>query len=480
MRAKLKEAIDLLRGKGVEYADARRVRSLSEILVMRNGELETASITESEGFGIRVLREGAWGFSSSSQLSAESVMAVADQALAIARASAKVGEQRALLDGQATVVDSYATDVSEDPFEVPLSDKLAILVASCEGMSKSSDVKLATASMMNFRTDKLFVSTEGSEIEQSIVEAGGGNAATAMDGGDRQTRSYPASFRGDYATAGFEFTRSLELAENAERIGAEATELLKADDCPARNTTLIIGGSQLALQVHESCGHPIELDRVFGTEASYAGTSFLTVDKLGEFRYGSGIVNIVADATVPGGLGTFGYDDEGVKAARIDIVKDGIFTGYLMSRETAPRIGLRSNGTMRADGWERIPLIRMTNVNLLPREGTLDDIIADTEDGIFVEANKSWSIDQRRINFQFGCEVAWEIRNGNRVRMLKNPVYTGITPEFWGACDAIAGPSDWHVWGIPSCGKGEPGQVAHVGHGVSPARFRNVEVGVKK
>jgi TldD protein len=480
VKAKLKEAIDLLRAKGVEYADARRVRSLAEVLVMRNGNLETASLTESEGFGIRVLHQGVWGFSSSSDLSAESVKVVGEQALAIARASAKVGGQSAILDGQAAVVDSYETDVAEDPFDVPLTDKLSILAASCEGMSRSAGVKLATASMMNFRTDKLFVSTEGSEIEQSIVEAGGGIAATAMDGDDRQTRSYPASFRGDYATAGFEFTRSLKLAQNAERIGAEAVELLRADDCPARNTTLIIGGSQLALQVHESCGHPIELDRVFGTEASYAGTSFLTVDKLGEFRYGSDIVNIVADATVPGGLGTFGYDDEGVKAGRTDIVKDGIFTGYLMSRETAPRIGLRSNGTMRADGWERIPLIRMTNVNLLPREGTLDDIIADTEDGIFVEANKSWSIDQRRINFQFGCEIGWEIKNGKRVRMLKNPVYTGITPEFWGACDAIAGPEEWHVWGIPSCGKGEPGQVAHVGHGVAPSRFRNVEVGVKK
>jgi TldD protein len=480
VKTNLREAVDLLKKKGADYADARKVRSLTEVLVMRNGELETASITESEGFGIRVLHEGSWGFSSSSQLTPDSVAAVAAQALSIARASARVGEHNVILDGQESVVDSYATEVGEDPFAVPLAEKLAILTSCCEGMGRTPDVKLATASMMNFRTDKLFVSTEGSEIEQSIVEAGGGIAATAMDGDDRQTRSYPASFRGDYATAGFEFTRSLALAANAERIGAEAAELLKADDCPARNTTLIIGGAQLALQVHESCGHPIELDRVFGTEASYAGTSFLTVDKLGELRYGSDIVNIVADATVPRGLGTFGYDDEGVKAARTDIVKEGIFSGYLMSRETAPRIGLRSNGTMRADGWERIPLIRMTNVNLLPREGTLEDIIANTEDGIFVDSNKSWSIDQRRINFQFGCEVAWEIKKGKRTRMLKNPVYTGITPEFWGACDAIAGPDAWHVWGIPSCGKGEPGQVAHVGHGVSPSRFRNVEVGVKK
>jgi TldD protein len=257
-------------------------------------------------------------------------------------------------------------------------------------------------------------------------------------------------------------------------------ELLRADECPSRNTTLIIGGTQLALQVHESCGHPIELDRVFGTEASYAGTSFLSIDKLGGFRYGSDIVNIVADATSPGGLGSFGYDDEGVPAQRTDIVREGIFSGYLMSRETAPRIGLRSNGTMRADGWSRIPLVRMTNISLLPGQGTLADIIADTEDGIFIDSNKSWSIDQQRLNFQFGCEIAWEIKNGRLGRMLKNPVYTGITPEFWRSCDAIAGEEEWHIWGIPSCGKGEPGQTAHVGHGTSPARFRGVEVGVKK
>ena len=472
--------MDDLKRRGVEYADARRVLRLNEILVMKNGVLETASLNESEGFGIRVLNGGAWGFSSSSELTEDSVSAVAERAVAIAKASARVSNGKVVLDGQRPVVDSYENEVGEDPFDVPLSDKLSILSGACERMSRTEAVRFATASMMSWKTEKLFVSTEGSEIEQKIVETGGGIAATAMDGDERQTRSYPASFRGDYSTAGFEFTRSLDLVGHAEQTGSEAGELLKADECPARNTTLILGGTQLALQVHESCGHPIELDRVFGTEASYAGTSFLTVDKLQELQYGSKIVNIVADATDPGGLGSFGYDDEGVPAQRTDIVKDGLFVGYLMSRETAPRIGLRSNGTMRADGWNRIPLVRMTNINLLPREGTLEEIIADTKDGIYMDSNKSWSIDQRRMNFQFGCEFAWEIKNGKKVRLLKHPVYTGITPQFWGGCDAIAGPSEWHIWGIPSCGKGEPGQSAHVGHGVSPARFRNVEVGVRK
>ncbi len=481
MKDLLKQAMDDLRQRGVDYADARRVRGLSEILVMKNGTLETASTIESEGFGIRVLKGGAWGFASSSELTKEKVSEITEQALRIANASGTVGNPGITLDKRPPAVDTYTSEYREDPFEVPLAEKLEMLSSACEGMSRTKGVKLATASTMNFRTEKLFVDTEGSSIDQTIIEAGGGISATAIDdAGERQTRSYPASFRGDYATRGFEFTRSLHLAENAERIGAEALELLNADECPAVNTTLIIGGTQLALQVHESCGHPIELDRVFGTEASYAGTSFLTTDKLGSFKYGSKVVNLVADATCVGGLGSFAYDDEGVAAQRTDIVREGIFVGYLTSRETAPRIGLSSNGTMRASGWSRIRLVRMTNINLMPGEGSLEDLIADTEDGIFVDSNKSWSIDQRRVNFQFGCEIAWEIKHGKRVRMLKNPVYTGITPEFWGACDAVAGPEEWHIWGIPSCGKGEPGQAAHVGHGVSPARFRNVEVGGKR
>ncbi len=481
MKKVLKQAMDELRSQGVDYADARRVIGTSEILVMKNGKLETASVMESRGFGIRVLAGGAWGFSSSSVETTEKVREVAAQAVAIAKASASVGKAGVVLDNREPVVDRYESSYEEDPFEVPLSDKLAILSDCCAGMSRTEGVKLATASMMSFKNDKLFVSTDGSEIEQLIVETGGGIAATAMnDAGERQTRSYPASFRGDYATRGFEFTRSLELAAHADEIGAESLELLNADECPAVNTTLIIGGTQLALQVHESCGHPIELDRVFGTEASYAGTSFLTTDKLGSFRYGSKIVNIVADATCPGGLGSFGYDDEGVPAQRTDIVRQGVFTGYLSSRETAPVIGQSSSGTMRADGWNRIPLVRMTNINLLPGSGTLEELIADTDDGIFVDSNKSWSIDQRRINFQFGCEIAWEIKNGKRTRMLKNPVYTGITPEFWGNCDAICGEEEWHIFGIPSCGKGEPGQAAHVGHGVAPSRFQHVEVGGKR
>jgi TldD protein len=271
-----------------------------------------------------------------------------------------------------------------------------------------------------------------------------------------------------------------DLPGNAWRVAEEAAELLRAKPCPSGVTTVVLDGSQVALQIHESCGHAIELDRVLGTEAAFAGTSFLTTDKLGGFMYGSPFVNITADATIPGGLGTFGYDDEGVPAHSTPVVRDGLFVGYLTSRESAAALGQTSNGAMRASGWNRIPLIRMTNVNLDPGTWTFDDLIADTEDGIYMETNRSWSIDDRRLNFQFGTEIAREIKNGKLGALIKNATYTGITPQFWGSCDAVCNRDHWVVWGTPNCGKGQPEQVAHTGHGAAPARYRNVQVGIMK
>jgi TldD protein len=303
--------------------------------------------------------------------------------------------------------------------------------------------------------------------------------ATAFNDSESQSRSYPNSSGGQVVTGGFEAVRAMDLAGHARGIAEEAVALLDAPQCPSGEMTLIVDASQLGLQVHESCGHPIELDRVLGYEASFAGTSFLTTDKLGKLQYGSEIVNIDADATAPGGLGTFGYDDEGVAAQSVPIVSAGRFVGYLTSRETAPLIGERSMGSSRAWSWDRIPIIRMTNINLRPgAAGGLEDLVADTKDGLLVVTNKSWSIDDRRLNFQFGTQVGWLIRNGKRTQMVRNPTYTGITPAFWGSCDAICGPEAYTIWGIPNCGKGEPMQTGHVGHGAAPARFRNVQVGV--
>ncbi len=329
------------------------------------------------------------------------------------------------------------------------------------------------------RTRQVFVSTLGSIIDQTRTVSGAGFAAYSFQEDEIQKRSYPNSFGGQYQLKGYELIRELDLLAHAPRIAEEVAALHSADQCPQGDFTLILDGSQLGLQIHESIGHPIELDRVLGSEANYAGMSFLTPDHVDTLNYGSDIVNVVCDATPAHGpgLGTFEFDDEGVPAQSVPIISSGKFRNYMTSRETAAAIGQpRSNGTMRADSWAHIPLIRMTNVSLLPGERTLDEVF-DVGHAIYMETNKSWSIDDKRYNFQFGCEIAWEIRNGKRIRMLKNPSYSGISTEFWNSCEAIANRDHWTLWGVPNCGKGQPEQVMGTGHGASPSRFRNVKIG---
>ena len=476
MKDVLKNVLDSIKKK-VDYADARVVTTHSERIRTKNGSVDAITDGTSRGFGVRVIVDGCWGFSSSSVLTAEEAARVAAEAIEIAQATRLLKKADVVLSEEKPTKGKYRTKIGQDPFAVPLGEKIALLLEADKMMRKNPAVKVAEGSMSFWQTDKFFVSTEGADIDQTIVESGAGITATAVNNGDVQRRSFPASW-GDTATRGYEFVKDLKLVENGEMTADEAVELLTAPQCPSGEMDLIICGSQLALQIHESCGHPTELDRVFGTEASFAGTSFLTVEKMGNFVYGSKHVSIYADATAEGGLGTFGYDDEGVPAQRSAIVKDGLFVGYLTSRETAARLNKKSNACMRADGWNRIPLIRMTNINLEPGPWSLEDLIKDTRDGIMVDSNKSWSIDDKRLNFQFGTEMGWRIRNGRIEGLVKNAVYTGITPDFWGKCDAVCGKKFWHIWGVPNCGKGEPMQVAHVAHGAAPARFRKVRVGV--
>ncbi len=478
MKALVDHILDTARMKKVSYADIRIVHRQREEMEVKNGKLEALTSDEDAGFGIRVLFRGAWGFACSSRINKKEMEAAFSRALKIAGASAGAGRKEIVFQAAPPVVDRYKTPAAKDPFTVPPGTKIDLLLEANEIMRKNAKVKISEAFLGAFKTHKHFGSTEGSFIEQEIIECGAGIAATAIAGEDIQVRSYPNSFRGNFGTRGYEWVESLNLRDHAERVGAEAEQLLSAKPCPAKVSTVILDGSQVALQVHESVGHPIELDRILGTEAGYAGTSFLDPGMVGHFRYGSEKVNIVADATIPGGLGTFGYDDEGIPAQRVRILSGGVLVNLLTSRETAHLLGKESNGTMRADGWNRIPLIRMTNINLEPGEGTLGQMIADTDEGLFMSTNRSWSIDDKRINFQFGTEIGWEIQNGSLGEMVKNPTYTGITPQFWSSCDRIAGPEEWQMWGTPNCGKGEPGQVAHVGHGAAPARFRNVRVGV--
>ncbi len=478
MREIAERALNAAQLHGSSYADVRVVNLRTQSIVVKNGHVDALAEDSSHGLGVRVLLEGAWGFASSSMLSLDEAAAVAEQAAEIARATSLVRGKAVQLGPPEVHVARFETPFKIDPFTVPLEDKIGLLLAADAEMRRVDGIAVTESNMEFVREEKVFASTEGSYIEQQLLESGAGIEATAVEESEIQTRSFPNSFGRQQGKAGYEFVTARRLPEHAERVAEEAVALLRAPQCPATVTTVILDSTQVALQVHESCGHPTELDRVLGDEASFAGTSFLTLDKLGTFRYGSPQVNIYADATIPGALGTFGFDDEGVPAQRSAIVKDGIFVGYLMSRETAASLGRHSNGTMRADGWNRIPLIRMTNINLEPGDWDLDDLIADTDDGIYMAVNKSWSIDDKRLNFQFGTQLAYEIKNGKLGRMLKNASYTGITPQFWQSCDAICNQDHWQIWGLPNCGKGEPIQSAHVAHGAAPARFRNVRVGI--
>ena len=478
MRELAVRALDTAGSQGASYADARVVARKSESITVRNQNVEALTADESLGFGVRVIVDGYWGFASSQRMTLEEADRVAAQAVRIARASARATGPKADIGPQEVHKDTYRTAIVKDPFAISLDDKIALLLQANEAMNKVKGIVMAESNVYCQRENKLFASSEGSFIEQELVETGCGLEATAVGEGEVQRRSYPNSVGRHQGTEGWEFIERYDLPGNAGRVAEEAAALLFAKPCPPGTTTIILDGSQLALQIHESCGHAIELNRVLGTEAAFAGTSFLTTDKLGTFRYGSDVVNLTMDAITPGGLGTFGYDDEGVPAQSMPAVRNGIFVGYLMSRETAAGLGLRSNGAMRASDWNRIPLIRMTNVSLEPGEWTLEELIADTKDGIYMETNRSWSIDDRRLNFQFGTEVAREIKNGKLGDLMKNATYTGMTPQFWASCDAICNRDHWVVWGTPNCGKGQPEQVAHTGHGAAPARFRNIRVGL--
>ncbi|HEX3629297.1 MAG TPA: TldD/PmbA family protein, partial [Candidatus Dormibacteraeota bacterium] len=400
-------ALNAAQVKGASYADVRVDERVQQDVVVKNGQLAAVSDDASEGFGVRVIVDGAWGFAGSDRLDKAEVEEVVARAVRIARASARVRSQPVDLGAPVTSRGQYRTPIDRDPFSVPLSEKVDLLLRADQAMGSVKGVTIREGSMEFIRQKKLFASTEGALTEQELYESGAGIEATATSPEDVQNRSYPNSFGRHQGAAGYEYIAALELDKHGQRIGEEAVALLTAAQCPSGVKTLILDASQVALQIHESCGHPTELDRVFGMEAAYAGTSFMTPEKLNHLHYGSPVVTITADAQTPTGLGTFGWDDEGVPAQRSYLVKEGLFVGYLTSRETASVLGQTSNGTMRADGWNRIPLIRMTNVSLQPGGASLEQMVAETKDGVYMETNRSWSIDDKRLNFQFGTQLAY-------------------------------------------------------------------------
>ncbi|MCI4331730.1 MAG: TldD/PmbA family protein [Thermoplasmata archaeon] len=463
----------------VVYADVRVVSPHRyEHLAVRNGEASALTSSNRAGIGVRVRTKLAWGFATANELDEATARAVARKAVRAAQAAGRTSRTPLVVtEEQGPENGRYESPVGLDPFEVDRAEKLQLLTDTERALHVHPSVKSGHAQFQAWREVKWFASSEGVRYRSSITHVGAGIDATAVSGGEVQRRSAPTSFGGDYRQAGWEFVRDLDLPSLAPTVGREAVALLTAPVCPTSTTTLVLASDQLALQVHESVGHATELDRILGMEAGYAGTSFLSVTDRTKLRYGSEAMNIVADATEPGGLGTFAWDDEGVPAQRTTLVDHGRLVGFLTSRETAAAIGQRHSGaTVRADSFHRGPLIRMTNIDLLPGDHSFAELLEGVKDGVYLATNRSWSIDDKRLNFQFGTEAGWRIHNGELAGLVRNPIYAGMTPKFWASMDEVGDASTWHLWGVPNCGKGQPSQVARVGHGAPAARFRGVSL----
>lgn len=466
-------AMQRIARSGAEYGDIRIIESREQTVRGQDRRIASVGDRLDAGFGVRVLYRGAWGFAASSLIEPAEVLRVTAEAVEVARGSALLIHDPVRLAEEPVHRDEVVTVRQLDPFAVPLEQKTRLLLEVMERLHEQAGIARSSAQLWAQRDIKLFASTEGSRIRFDLLAVQGGLRATALAEGRFASRGFGTP----YLRTGWDLIREADLPAQAPRVAAQAVEKVNAPAVTPGTYDLVLDAQHLALTIHESCGHPTELDRALGYEANYAGTSFLTPDKLGSFRYGSRHVNLVADNTEPGGLASTGYDDDGVAGQRWDIVREGVFSGYSTSRETAPKIGQsRSRGSSRADGWQSIPIVRIANVGLLPGQGQLEEMIADVKRGIYIEGHGSFSIDQKRYNFQFGGDAFWLIENGRRTHMLRDVIYTGITPEFWASCDAVADASHRRRYGFINCGKGQPGQSGWMTHAACPARFRGVQV----
>ncbi len=473
----VEEAIRL----GASYADARFEFRQHEDVITKNGALTQASLTSERGVGVRALVRGAWGFSAVSEPTRHDVALAARRAVEFARAASILQEHPVRLVDQPPQRSIFRTQIKRDPLAVPLEDKVDLLLGIDAALRGVKGIVLALGSFAAHRQRKIYVNSEGSEIDQELVWTGVGYQAGAGDGKDFQVRSYPGSFRGEFLGKGWEVVTELPLLERAPAVAAEAVELLKADPCPHETGTLVLTSSAAASQVFATCGQLLELDRVIGLESNGV-RSFLGTDKLGNLELGSSKINIYADAREAGGAGSFGFDDEGVEAQRVDLIASGRFAGYLSSRETAARVGLeRSHGAMRAASWSSYPVVRMTNISLAPGDGgDLESIVAGTKSGVLMDTSRGFSVDADGHTFLAACEIAWEIKDGKRGRLLRNPTYQGTVPGFWRACDAVGDDRDWALHGIAHGSKAQPMQLVASGHGAPPVRFANVELGAHR
>jgi len=477
-------AMPLLRGvvaeaetAGAEFCDVRLSETEELRLYAVSEQAPDERLESHAGIGARVLVDGVWGFASEPLRDDDDARLVARSAIANARAASEVAGARVTLPPREAELGLYQTDVDIDPFLVSPAEREQLVVETMRAAGGQRGVVRVQAGVNAKRQHRFFANSEGSLQEQHFVESGGMVLAVAADGHLAQRRSYPNSFHGNTAAAGWEYVLGLDLVNQAERVGIEAVQLLSAPVVASGYSSLVIGPAQMALQIHESTGHAIELDRILGDEANFAGRSFITRDAVGKLRYGSPAVNIVADATVRGTRGSFMFDDEGTRTVPTTLIGEGVVRNFLSSRDSAARQGLTSSGAARSDGWAYLPLCFATNVFLQPGEGSTDELLERMGDGYYIDDNRSWSIDSMRWNFQFGTEIAWEVRKGRRTRLVRDFSYGGLTPEFWGSVEATAGPEAFRTFGMP-CGKGEPKQWGFLSHGAAPTLVRDVKIGV--
>ena len=464
---------------GADYADVQFWTIRTEGLFVRNGDVVNASDDRSLGYAVRALVAGSWGFYGSDRMADADLDRSAVAATAIARSGSKIADRIPAVTPTNKTIATWQTPFTKDPESVSLGERAAHLLGVEKSMHVAPNVAVGYAYMNLWTTSKEFYSTTGSAIRQTLRQAGAGCGASAIGKDkDAQTRGGPGDF-GLFQGGGYEVIDAANLAALAPEYGREAVILADAPALPSGVTDLLLDGSVLNLQMHESIGHPLELDRSLGWEANFSGISWATPDKVGKLKYGSDLLNIYCDNAMPQGMATVGYDDEAVKPERVPLIEQGVLRAFLSSRDTAAQVNLPQTASTRAQDWASVPMVRMTNIGLEPHEGTLESIVADTKDGVLVSGMRSWSIDDHRLNFQFGPQIGYEIKNGKRGKIYKQPTYTGITPQFWGSLDRVGGESEFRVWGTANCGKGEPEQSGKTTHACSVARFRNVKMGVK-
>ena len=467
------------------YCDIRIVRLRDQRIGLRltpergtGRTLTVPNVSEdsSFGFGVRVIVNGAWGFAASPIVTPEEIARVTGEAVIIAKANASIQPKPVVLAPVKAYRDRWETPHEKDPFTISMEEKLDLLRVAAGEVKKNPRVFSGAASLNLRSEDKYFASSEGSSIQQLVLQIYGNLNASAVDREKGLSRS--RSYEPTQASAGWEYVPEMNLEENAQRIREEVLEHLTAPAVKPGKKDLVLLPSHLCLTIHESVAHPTELDRALGYEANYAGTSYVTLDKIGK-RIASEHCTFMGDRTSPRALGTTGYDDDGVKATQFTIIDRGIFRNYQTTREQAHLMGDKeSHGCCQADSWATVPFQRMPNVWLKagPPETTLDSLIAGIDDGVLIDGTGNYSIDQQRYNFQFGGDAFWEIKGGKKGGMISRVAYQGRTPDFWQSCDGTAGPSYWRQFGLTGDAKGEPTQINSISHGCAPTRFRQVNV----